>query len=107
LANENKLILIAGGDGKGADFSPLQLAIAEHINAVITLGKDGDEILSMASTGYSVSSIEQAVEQANDIAKAGDVVLLSPACASIDMFKNFAQRGDKFVFAVQQLQEAS
>jgi len=107
LTSNNKMILIAGGDGKGADFSPLQLAIAEHVDTVITLGKDGGEILTMASVGYSVSDIEQAVEQAHELAQAGDVVLLSPACASIDMFKNFAQRGELFVAAVQKLQEVS
>jgi len=107
LAENNKLILVAGGDGKGADFSPLKTAIENHVAHVITLGKDGSKIAALSNKSKQVSDIQSAVEQANKLAIAGDIVLLSPACASIDMFKNFAERGQIFTEAVNTLQEAS
>jgi len=104
---DNNLYVIAGGDGKGADFTPLQEVIAKHVAQVYTLGKDGDEIglvvKSAQTPNSNVTSIEQAVSTLENIVQPGDVVLLSPACASIDMFKNFAQRGDVFVTAVNKL----
>jgi len=106
IAPESNLYLIAGGDGKGADFSPLQSAIAEHVAKVYTLGKDGDEIAALANAPIKVNSLESAVIHVSEYAKAGDVVLLSPACASIDMFKNFAERGNVFIDAVQSLKNA-
>ncbi len=107
LAENNKLILVAGGDGKGADFSPLKTAIENHVAHVITLGKDGSKIAALSNKSKQVSDIQSAVAQANKLAIAGDIVLLSPACASIDMFKNFAERGQIFTEAVNTLQEAS
>jgi len=107
LAENNKLILVAGGDGKGADFSPLKTAIENHVAHVITLGKDGSKIAALSNKSKQVGDIKSAVEQANKLAIAGDIVLLSPACASIDMFKNFAERGQLFTEAVNTLQEAS
>jgi len=107
LPPENKLILVAGGDGKGADFSPLKTAIENHVAHVITLGKDGSKIAALSNKSKQVGDIKSAVEQANKLAIAGDIVLLSPACASIDMFKNFAERGQLFTEAVNTLQEAS
>jgi UDP-N-acetylmuramoylalanine--D-glutamate ligase len=105
----NKLYLIAGGDGKGADFSPLQAVIAQHVAHVYTLGKDGDKIAMLAKAGRvktsKVTSIEAAVNDLNIKVNAGDVVLLSPACASLDMFKSFTHRGDTFVAAVNSLSE--
>ncbi|MDG1752253.1 MAG: UDP-N-acetylmuramoyl-L-alanine--D-glutamate ligase [Thalassotalea sp.] len=103
----NKLILIAGGDGKGADFSPLKAPIENVVSFVITLGKDGAEIAKLATNSQQVATLAEAVNVANQQAKSGDIVLLSPACASIDMFKNFAQRGEMFTDAVIALQEAS
>jgi len=103
IAPENNLYLIAGGDGKGADFSPLQSVIAEHVGKVYTLGKDGDEIAALTNNAIKVNSLKAAVSHVNEYAKAGDVVLLSPACASIDMFKNFAERGNVFIKAVKSL----
>jgi UDP-N-acetylmuramoylalanine--D-glutamate ligase len=104
---KNSLYLIAGGDGKGADFSPLQSAIAKHVAEIYTIGKDGDEIASLAQASNvgtcQVTSIEEAINSINNRVNAGDVVLLSPACASIDMFKNFAERGEIFVAAVKNL----
>jgi UDP-N-acetylmuramoylalanine--D-glutamate ligase len=104
MSADNSLYVIAGGDGKGADFSPLQSVISKHVSKVYTLGKDGDEvalIVEKAETqSCKVTSIEEAVSALDRIVKSGDIVLLSPACASIDMFKNFAERGDAFVNAV-------
>jgi UDP-N-acetylmuramoylalanine--D-glutamate ligase len=107
MSSDSHLYVIAGGDGKGADFTPLQAVIAEHVTHVYTLGKDGDEVASLvdkANTPNSkVSSIEEAVSSLGKLVKSGDIVLLSPACASIDMFKNFAERGEVFVNAVNKL----
>ena len=102
-----KLILIAGGEGKGADFTPLQAAISAHVNHVITIGKDGNKIASLCQNSIQASSLEQAVVEARKIARSQDVVLLSPACASLDMFKNFAQRGQVFIDAVQEFKAVS
>lgn len=105
--SNSKLILIAGGDGKGADFSPLKNAFNQYVSQLITLGKDGEKLAALTSNSIDVASIEEAVLQASRCANSGDVVLLSPACASIDMFKNFVERGNKFSHAVLDLQEAS
>jgi len=99
-ATKNKhsqMILIAGGEGKGADFSPLASAIKQHVNHIITLGKDGDEIGKLAQNTSKVSSLEEAVNIARELASEKDIVLLSPACASIDMFNSFAERGEIFM----------
>ncbi|WP_371188129.1 UDP-N-acetylmuramoyl-L-alanine--D-glutamate ligase [Thalassotalea maritima] len=95
-----RLILIAGGDGKGADFSELQPGIS-MVDELITLGKDGPEIAQLKANSIEVHSLEQAVQQARNIAEPGDMVLLSPACASIDMFNNYMQRGDMFIAAIR------
>ena len=100
LATDQKLYLIAGGEGKGADFTPLAPVIAEHVAHVFALGKDQQQILALSANSTAVDSIEQAVAYCKKIAKAGDVVMLSPACASIDMFANFAERGNAFAAAV-------
>lgn len=99
-----KLILIAGGDGKGADFSPLKILLNEHVTDVITFGKDGDEIAALVPNAHKVNSMSSAVKTAHTLAKSGDMVLLSPACASIDMFKNFNDRGEQFIACITQLQ---
>ena len=100
LAADQKLYLIAGGEGKGADFTPLAPVIAEHVAHVFALGKDQQQILALSENSTAVDSIEQAVAYCKKAAKAGDVVMLSPACASIDMFANFAERGNAFAAAV-------
>lgn len=102
-----RLILIAGGDGKGADFSPLTKPLVEHVHQVITLGKDGGKISALVNNASKVTSLLAAVQTAKTIAKAGDIVLLSPACASLDMFKNFSDRGEQFISAVTKIAEAS
>jgi UDP-N-acetylmuramoylalanine--D-glutamate ligase len=102
-----KLILIAGGEGKGADFTPLVEPLAEHVSEVITLGKDSDKIASLAQGASKVTSLLSAVQTAKEMAKTGDIVLLSPACASLDMFKNFGDRGEQFIAAVAKVTEVS
>ncbi|MCF6782671.1 UDP-N-acetylmuramoyl-L-alanine--D-glutamate ligase [Pseudomonas stutzeri] len=100
---DGKLVLIAGGDGKGADFSALHAPVARYCREVILLGRDA-ELLATALDGAApierVQSLEQAVQRAALSAKPGDAVLLSPACASLDMFKSFEERGRLFAAAV-------
>ncbi|PNF80575.1 UDP-N-acetylmuramoyl-L-alanine--D-glutamate ligase [Stutzerimonas stutzeri] len=103
---EGKLVLIAGGDGKGADFSGLRAPIARYCRAVVLLGRDAQrlaEALAGATILVHVASLEEAVQRAAECAEAGDAVLLSPACASLDMFKNFEERGRLFAAAVEAL----
>ncbi len=98
------LVLIAGGQGKGADFSPLRPALAAKGRAVVLLG-EAAETLEAALGGVlpvrRVRDMAQAVEVAAELAQPGDAVLLSPACASFDMFEGFAARGEAFMRAVQ------
>ncbi|QJP99000.1 UDP-N-acetylmuramoyl-L-alanine--D-glutamate ligase [Herbaspirillum rubrisubalbicans] len=103
----NRIVLIAGGDGKGQDFSPLDLPVQKYARAVLLIGRDAPAVrTALADSGVELidcASLEQAVEQAGQIAKAGDIVLLSPACASLDMFRNYAHRAEVFVDAVHEL----
>lgn len=101
----NKLFLIAGGDGKGADFTPLKPALTTQVDYLITLGKDGQAIGSLrlanqAKSTAHVDSLPAAVALAKALASAGDMVLLSPACASLDMFSNYVERGVVFIKSV-------
>jgi len=102
----SKVVLIAGGVGKGADFSPLKSALAERGRAVVLLGQDA-ALIEIALEGVvpvtHVDSIRAAVAQAALLAQPGDVVLLSPACASFDMFSDFKARGDAFMAAVAEV----
>ena len=99
------VVLIAGGDGKGQDFSPLAPAVRERARAVILIGRDADAVgAALAGTGVPIEradTLPQAVEAANNRAQAGDAVLLSPACASLDMFRNYGQRGEVFAEAAR------
>ena len=107
---QGKLILIAGGQGKGADFSLLRTSISRYVKAVILMGEDAPLLKSALHDCVSllfVSSLPEAVEKAKQIAVPGDAVLLSPACASFDMFNNFEHRGEKFVEAVKEIVSAS
>ena len=103
----SKIILIAGGEGKGQDFSPLSQALARHAKAIILIGKDASAIRSaIESSGINIhdaDTLERAVESAAEIAESGDLVLLSPACASFDMFKDYAHRAQVFIDAVSEL----
>ncbi|MBP6682240.1 MAG: UDP-N-acetylmuramoyl-L-alanine--D-glutamate ligase, partial [Halioglobus sp.] len=109
LGAGRNILLIAGGQGKGADFSLLQPAVSRHCKLVLLLGEDAPA-LQAALEGHApvigVASMEAAVTSAAARAAAGDVVLLSPACASFDMFSGYAHRGDVFSRAVAQLHEA-
>ncbi|MCU6432310.1 UDP-N-acetylmuramoyl-L-alanine--D-glutamate ligase [Undibacterium sp. Jales W-56] len=102
-----RIILIAGGDGKGQDFSPLNAEIAQFAKAVLLIGKDADEIRQaiqqsrVAVTDHA--TLESAVQAAAGLAIEGDVVLLSPACASLDMFRNYGHRAQVFVDAVKEI----
>jgi UDP-N-acetylmuramoylalanine--D-glutamate ligase len=107
LSARSKIILIAGGEGKGQDFSPLSQALARHAKAIILIGKDASAIRSaIESSGINIhdaDTLERAVESAAEIAESGDLVLLSPACASFDMFKDYAHRAQVFIDAVSEL----
>lgn len=101
------VVLIAGGQGKGQDFSPLIPVVSRHARAVMLIGLDGPEIgRVLEPTGVqciTVQSLHDAVRGAAEIAQPGDAVLLSPACASLDMFRNYPHRGQVFVEEVEDL----
>jgi UDP-N-acetylmuramoylalanine--D-glutamate ligase len=103
----NRLLLIAGGDGKGQDFSPLAEPLAKYGRAVFLIGRDAGEIRgAVTDSGVELidcATLEEAVEKAGAMAQGGDAVLLSPACASLDMFRNYAHRAEVFVDAVREL----
>lgn len=96
-------VLILGGQGKGADFRPLRAAMANGVKQVVVMGEDAQQIVTALEGAVALSRADDmthAVELAAAIAQPGDVVLLSPACASFDMFDNYAARGDAFRDAV-------
>jgi len=105
-----RVVLIAGGDGKGQDFSPLEAPVARWARAVMLIGRDAARIReTLASTNVELqdhATLEEATNAAAKIAEAGDAVLLSPACASLDMFKNYAHRADVFRGAVEDIAAA-
>ncbi|PKO51753.1 MAG: UDP-N-acetylmuramoyl-L-alanine--D-glutamate ligase [Betaproteobacteria bacterium HGW-Betaproteobacteria-20] len=102
-----KIVLIAGGDGKGQDFAPLKVAVAENARAVVLIGRDAPLIeAALLPAGiplYQAIDLPEAVNIAKKLAQTGDAVLLSPACASFDMFKNYIHRAEVFVRAVNEL----
>ena len=101
-----KLLLIAGGDGKGADFSALKAPVSKFCRAVVLLGRDAERLADALGDGVPllrVNNLEEAVARCTELAQPGDAVLLSPACASLDMFKNFEERGQLFARAVEAL----
>lgn len=103
-----RLVVILGGDGKGQDFSPLRAPLQRHARAVALIGRDADRIEQQAIAGSDVRShrcetLEDATRWAFENAEAGDAVLLSPACASLDMFRNYGHRAEVFVAAVHEL----
>jgi UDP-N-acetylmuramoylalanine--D-glutamate ligase len=104
-----EVVLIAGGDGKGQDFSPLAPAARRHARAAVLIGRDGPRIAdALADTGvplHAATTLERAVDLARELARPGDAVLLSPACASFDMFRDYAHRAEVFVAAVRRLQK--
>ncbi len=106
LGNRGRIILIAGGEGKGADFTPLADVAREYLSAAVLIGRDAAKIRNVL-TGIiplvDATDMSAAVHAAAMLAKVGDDVLLSPACASLDMFENYQDRGDAFVEAVKKL----
>jgi UDP-N-acetylmuramoylalanine--D-glutamate ligase len=109
LGAERKLVVILGGDGKGQDFSPLAAPVARFVRAAVLIGRDGPQIRAvLESTGVpllAAGSMEEAVKLATQRAHAGDAVLMSPACASFDMFRNYPHRAEVFRAAVQAVAE--
>ncbi len=103
LAQANQhLILIAGGDGKGANFTELASSFDKHVDKLICFGKDATQIARLKKDSVLVKDLTEAVARARSMAKKGDLVLLSPACASLDMFDNYMQRGEQFISAVRE-----
>ena len=107
LGAERRIVVILGGEGKGQDFSPLAAPIARYARAVVLIGRDAPLIrAALEDTGialHDAATLPDAVQQATQRAHAGDAVLMSPACASFDMFKDYAHRAQVFVDAVRQL----
>ncbi len=104
-----KAVVILGGEGKGQDFSPLNPAVAQHARAVVLIGRDAP-LIEAALHGCGVplvraTDMDDAVHQSSGLAQRGDAVLLSPACASFDMFRNYAHRAEVFIAAVRGLQK--
>jgi len=102
-----KAVLIAGGEGKGQDFTPLNPVVTQHARAVVLIGRDAS-LIAAAVNGSGVDvlyahDMNDAVQLAARLAQSGDAVLLSPACASFDMFRNYEHRAEVFVEAVRGL----
>ncbi len=101
-----KIVLIAGGEGKGQDFSPLNDPLARYVKHVCLIGKASDELAAIAKAAgvsfHQSASLTEAVQDAVSHATSGDMVLLSPACASLDMFRNYAHRAEVFAAAVRE-----
>jgi len=107
LGAERKLVVILGGDGKGQDFSPLAAPVSRYARAAVLIGRDAPRIRAVLEPAgvelIEAGSMEHAVALATDRAHAGDAVLMSPACASFDMFDNYGHRADVFRAAVRAL----
>ena len=97
-----KAVLILGGEGKGQDFSPLREPVREFAARVLLIGRDAPLIEKVVG-GEQCASLEEAVERAAQVARPGEAVLLSPACASFDMFRDYKHRGETFAAAVKAL----
>ncbi|WP_306395849.1 UDP-N-acetylmuramoyl-L-alanine--D-glutamate ligase [Telluria beijingensis] len=104
---DQQILLIAGGDGKGQDFTPLAQPVADYVRAVLLIGRDAPSVrAAIEPTGvpaFDLDDLPQAVRRAAGLARAGDAVLLSPACASLDMFTNYAHRAQVFVDTVREI----
>jgi UDP-N-acetylmuramoylalanine--D-glutamate ligase len=103
------LVVILGGDGKGQDFSPLAAPVARYARAVVLIGRDGPRIReALQDAGvplHDAADMEAAVTTAASLAHSGDAVLMSPACASLDMFDHYGHRAEVFCRAVAGLAE--
>lgn len=106
-SDDKQLILILGGLGKGQDFSPLKKPISQYVKAVMLIGQDAKTIYETLKESQTelifCDSLEEAVRKSAQVAKEGDMVLLSPACASMDMFKNYAHRSEVFISEVKEV----
>jgi UDP-N-acetylmuramoylalanine--D-glutamate ligase len=104
LGAERRLVMILGGDGKGQDFSPLADAVRAHVHAVVLIGRDAPRLRdALVDTGvplFDAATLPEAVQLASQQAREGQAVLMSPACASLDMFKHYAHRAAVFCEAV-------
>jgi UDP-N-acetylmuramoylalanine--D-glutamate ligase len=103
---EGPLIVIAGGDGKNQDFAPLAAAFRDKVRATVLIGRDAPTLTRVLEPVCAIeraASLEEAVRLAAARARPGDTVMLSPACASLDMFRDYAHRGAVFAAAVQEL----
>jgi UDP-N-acetylmuramoylalanine--D-glutamate ligase len=104
---QQRIVLIAGGDGKGQDFDPLAEPVSRYVRAVTLIGRDAAKIrAAMEPSGvdlFDCATLPEAVQRCAALAKPGDAVLLSPACASMDMFTNYAHRAQVFCDAVREL----
>ncbi|MFZ0257709.1 MAG: UDP-N-acetylmuramoyl-L-alanine--D-glutamate ligase [Gammaproteobacteria bacterium] len=101
-----QLVVIAGGDGKGADFRPLRAAVADHVRGMVLMGRDAPRIEEAVRGRVRVlraQDMAQACAQARELAEIGDAVLLSPACASYDMYRDYRERGETFAALVRGL----
>jgi UDP-N-acetylmuramoylalanine--D-glutamate ligase len=100
-----KLVVILGGDGKGQDFAPLCEPVRRHVRAIATIGRDAERIEhALADAGVPLqrhATLEAATRWCFGQAQRGDAVLLSPACASLDMFRNYSHRAEVFVAEVR------
>lgn len=105
LGADRKLVVILGGDGKGQEFAPLAAPVARYARAAVLVGRDAPAIRAvLESTGVTLldaATMDEAVRVATERAHAGDAVLMSPACASFDMFRNYGHRAEVFRAAVQ------
>lgn len=103
-----RAVVILGGDGKGQDFSPLESAVSRHARAVVLIGRDAGKIAAALQTCdvpmFNASDMNDAVRQSAAQAQPGDAVLMSPACASFDMFRNYVHRAEVFISAVRSLE---
>jgi UDP-N-acetylmuramoylalanine--D-glutamate ligase len=103
------IVWIAGGIDKGNEYDQISDLVKEKVTALICLGKDNAGLINYFGNTIKniaeVDSAEKAIEQAHNWAKEGDAVLLSPACSSFDLFKNYEDRGEKFKEAVHQLKK--
>jgi UDP-N-acetylmuramoylalanine--D-glutamate ligase len=107
LGAERGLVVILGGEGKGQDFSPLAAPVSRYARAAVLIGRDAPQIRAVLEpagvTLVDAQSMEEAVALATQRAHAGDAVLMSPACASFDMFRNYPHRAEVFRAAVRRV----
>ena len=104
---DRRVVLIAGGRDKGNDYAPLRRLVSEKVKGIVAIGEGADKVLAelgpLAERAEAAASMEEALQYAGLMAEPGDTVLLSPACASFDMFDNYEDRGDTFKRLVQGL----